>query len=219
MINLDYSQHQCPYPVVETRKQMLAYPGQQLAVLVGDQAGRDNLSRLAEKMGYGAHAETTANGFRVLLIPKGDTAEATPSPHSQPAAPEVGKTVIYCGSDQMGSGDEAFGHILMRNFITSFWKWTHSPTSSSSSTAVSISQRPDQQYWRHSENLINRVSILPAAGSVSNFMKKKSSSKSGGSPICTKWLMCSVGQHGSSHLRAEIQAKVISLSGFPPARE
>ncbi|NOQ51007.1 MAG: SirA family protein, partial [Desulfuromonadaceae bacterium] len=36
MIELDYHQHQCPYPVVETRKQMLANPGEIIEVLVGD---------------------------------------------------------------------------------------------------------------------------------------------------------------------------------------
>ena len=35
MIKLDYSQHKCPYPVVETRKQIIANPGEQLEILVG----------------------------------------------------------------------------------------------------------------------------------------------------------------------------------------
>lgn len=114
MINLDYSQHQCPYPVVETRKQMLASPGQLLEVLVGDQAGRDNVSRLATKMGYQAATETTKKGFRLILTPTESEAQKQP----QPTTTATGKTVIYCGSDRMGHGDDEFGRILMRNFLT-----------------------------------------------------------------------------------------------------
>jgi len=114
MIKLDYSQHQCPYPVVETRKQMLANPGQLLEVLVGDQAGRDNVSRLATKMGYQASAEATGKGFRLTL----SSTKSNPQEQAQPTTAATGKTVIYCGSDRMGAGDDEFGRILMRNFLT-----------------------------------------------------------------------------------------------------
>ncbi|MCD6580342.1 MAG: sulfurtransferase-like selenium metabolism protein YedF [Desulfuromusa sp.] len=114
MIKLDYSQHQCPYSVVETRKQMLANPGQSLEVLVGDKAGRDNVSRLATKMGYQASVKTAEKGFQLTLSPtKSETQEQL-----QPAITATGKTVIYCGSDRMGDGDDEFGRVLMRNFLT-----------------------------------------------------------------------------------------------------
>ena len=119
MIKLDYSQHKCPYPVVETRKQILAHPGQVLEVLVGDQAGRDNVSRLAGKMGYQAGAEEAGSGFRLTLTPDRQQDSGTAEqPRSTAAAPATGKTVIYCGSDRMGDGDDGFGRVLMRNFIT-----------------------------------------------------------------------------------------------------
>ncbi len=117
MIKLDYSQHKCPYPVVETRKQMLTNPGQSIEVIVGDQAGRDNISRLAEKMGYQASAETTGSGFRVNLSP-GEQADNQTQEKTVTSTPATGKTVIYCGSDRMGDGDEEFGRVLMRNFLT-----------------------------------------------------------------------------------------------------
>jgi selenium metabolism protein YedF len=117
MIKLDYSQHQCPYPVVETRKQILANPGTSLVVLVGDQAGRDNVSRLATKMGYKTVAVEAGNNFQLTLTPEDSTGE---TPQSQPISvtPATGKTVIYCGSDRMGDGDDQFGRVLMINFLT-----------------------------------------------------------------------------------------------------
>lgn len=117
MIKLDYSQHQCPYPVVETRKQMLSHPEQSLEVLVGDQVGRDNVSRLAEKMDYQASARATENGFRLTLSPNNQTGEENQG-QLQAITASSGKTVIYCGSDRMGVGDDEFGHVLMRNFLT-----------------------------------------------------------------------------------------------------
>ncbi len=118
MIKLDYSQYQCPFPVVETRKQILAHPGQSLEVLVGDQAGKDNVSRLAAKMGYQASAEAVGNGFRLILTSdEGEQKETTQS-ETTPATASSGKTVVYCGSDRMGDGDDEFGRVLMINFLT-----------------------------------------------------------------------------------------------------
>jgi selenium metabolism protein YedF len=117
MINLNYSQHQCPYPVVETRKQILANPGQLLEILVGDKASRDNVSRLATKMGYQASAEPNGSGFRLKLTPV-DGPEKSAIQSEMVATTTTGKTVIYCGSDRMGDGDGTFGRVLMRNFLT-----------------------------------------------------------------------------------------------------
>ena len=117
MIKLDYSRHQCPYPVVETRKQILANPGASLVVLVGDQAGRDNVSRLATKMGYQTVAIEAGNNFQLTLTLEDSKEQAT---QSEPISvtPVTGKTVIYCGSDRMGDGDDQFGRVLMINFLT-----------------------------------------------------------------------------------------------------
>jgi selenium metabolism protein YedF len=117
MIKLDYSRHQCPYPVVETRKQILANPGASLVVLVGDQAGRDNVSRLATKMGYQTVAIEAGNNFQLTLTPE-DSKEQVTQGEPISATPVTGKTVIYCGSDRMGDGDYQFGQVLMINFLT-----------------------------------------------------------------------------------------------------
>lgn len=120
MIKLDYSQHKCPYPVVETRKQIMANPGKTFIILVGDKAGRDNVSRLAEKMGYQASDVAAETGFCLTLTPAHEESheitQQEPNKITPPTA--TGKTVIYCGSDRMGDGDNGFGRVLMRNFIT-----------------------------------------------------------------------------------------------------
>jgi len=119
MIKLDYSQYQCPYPVIETRKQMLAHPDQSLAIFVGDTAARDNVSRLAKKMNYSTVIQSVNDKFLVTLTPQQQQPEAAHQ-DSTPILQDMssGKTVIYCGSDRMGDGDDNFGKVLMRNFLT-----------------------------------------------------------------------------------------------------
>lgn len=114
MLELNYRGYACPYPVVETRKQILANAGKKLMVLVDDEVCRDNVTRLAIKMGYQASAKATADGYRLELTPPEMPAEATAPARYTTAA---GATVIYCGSDRMGSGDDAFGRVLLKNFL------------------------------------------------------------------------------------------------------
>jgi len=116
MIKLDYSQHQCPYPVIETRKQMLENPGIILEVKVGDQAGRDNVSRLADKMGYQAQAQAQATGFTLTLTPEQTSEQQTD--HMEPVPlPAKAASVVYCSSASMGSGSDELGQLLMKNFL------------------------------------------------------------------------------------------------------
>ncbi len=131
MKELDYRGHQCPYPVVETRKQMLALPGTPLKILVDDEICRDNVIRLAGKMSYEATATTLDKGIELLLSP---AAAVTPGPEIEPAAkpapraePGAG-TVVYCGSDTMGSGDGQLGRILLKNFLTTLLETDPLPT-------------------------------------------------------------------------------------------
>jgi len=111
MKTLDCRAHKCPYPVVEARKLLLAEPGLPLTVLVGDEAARDNVSRLAVGQGYQVIVEATEGGFTLKLSPGNKPVE--------PAAGAVvqGKTVAFISADTMGSGDDELGRILLKNFL------------------------------------------------------------------------------------------------------
>jgi len=108
---LDCRAHQCPHPVVETRKAMLAEPESLLTVLVGDEAALVNVTRLAESQGYRVDREPVEGGFSLRLTPGGKT---TAGPDATPA---TGKTVIFVASDRMGAGDDELGTILLKNFL------------------------------------------------------------------------------------------------------
>jgi len=111
MKTIDCRGQQCPQPVIQTRKLMLAEPFSVLEVLVDDQACRDNVSRLAKTMGYRIEVEESGGATRLALSP-GEKPE-----ESRYAATETGPQIIFIGSDQMGSGDPKLGQILMKNFI------------------------------------------------------------------------------------------------------
>ncbi len=116
MIELDYSQFQCPHPVVETRKQMLAHPDKTISVRLGDQTAIENISRLATKMGYQISAESETLDFQLILVPEAG-AKNEPQQQNETKKTVTGDTVIFCGSDQMGQGDKEFGQILLKNFL------------------------------------------------------------------------------------------------------
>jgi len=110
MVILDCRGQQCPQPVVQVRRQMLASPAAPLRVLVSDPAARDNVGRLAASRGYRVAIIEEGGAFQLDLSP----AEAAAR---QAAAPATGPTVLLVASDQMGSGDAKLGQILMKNFL------------------------------------------------------------------------------------------------------
>lgn len=125
MINLDYSKFQCPYPVVETRKQMLGNPGKAICVLVGDQTAKENVSRLAEKMGYQVQSQAKDLNYELILTPSGEAPQE--QPQATVTANSDGPTVIYCGSDTMGQGDKEFGRVLLKNFLATLLEFDPLP--------------------------------------------------------------------------------------------
>ena len=111
METLDCRGQQCPQPVVQTRQLMLAQPASTLKVLVDDDVARDNVTRLAKSLGYTASIDQSEATFEISLVP-GEAPKKTAT-----SATSSGPTVLFIGSDEMGSGDAKLGQILMKNFI------------------------------------------------------------------------------------------------------
>ena len=111
METLDCRGQQCPQPVVQTRKRMLAQPASAFKVLVDDDVSRDNVTRLAKSLGYSANVNQVESNFEISLTP-GVAPEKVAVGTTKP-----GPTVIFIASDEMGRGDAKLGQILMKNFI------------------------------------------------------------------------------------------------------
>jgi selenium metabolism protein YedF len=111
MQTLDCRHHQCPHPIVETRKVLLARPGSPLTVLVGDETARENVSRLAANMGYEVKSAPTEGGFSLEMTFSHPPAKSSEAPVVQ------GKTVAFFTAETLGAGSDELGRILMKNFI------------------------------------------------------------------------------------------------------
>ena len=110
METLDSRGQQCPQPVVQVLRQLLAAPDAPLQVLVSDAAARDNVSRLAASRGYQVALTEADGAFRLELTPAAPAAD-------QATAPVSGPTVVLVAADQLGHGDPQLGQVLMKNFL------------------------------------------------------------------------------------------------------
>jgi selenium metabolism protein YedF len=110
MMIIDCRGQQCPQPVIQVRRQLLAEPQQPLQVLVDDAAARDNIGKLAASRGCSVTVTSEGVAYRLLLTPgEAGTAAA--------GVPAVGPTVVLVAAEQMGHGDDQLGRILLKNFF------------------------------------------------------------------------------------------------------
>jgi len=111
METLDCRGQQCPQPVVQARQLMLEKADQPFCVLVDDTTSKENVTRLANKLGYSVSTTEDQGIFRLKMVPVGNVATEPDTVST------TGPTIIYIGSDEMGNGDQKLGQILMKNFI------------------------------------------------------------------------------------------------------
>lgn len=122
MKQIDCRNWQCPQPVIEVRKSMLADPTQSLEVLLADEAVYQNVSRLAQTSGYRV-AEKSGDGFTSLTLTPAEKVEESDKTHIS------GKTVLFCASELMGEGDTELGRLLLKNLLITLLDTTEIPHS------------------------------------------------------------------------------------------
>ena len=98
----------CPEPVIRTKKALEAVNEGQLTVLLNSPESYENVLRFAKSQGCEV-ISTKTEGEYTLKISKPNTSAANPV--------SVNQTVILIASDQLGSGDEALGQLLIAAFI------------------------------------------------------------------------------------------------------
>ncbi|WP_020676919.1 sulfurtransferase-like selenium metabolism protein YedF [Geopsychrobacter electrodiphilus] len=123
MKKIDCRNWQCPQPVIEVRKAMLADPRQSLEVLLADDAARQNITRLAATSGYSIKEKTNTE-FTILTLSPGEMVRET---GGRPQA--SGRTLLVCASNKMGEGDEELGRLLLKNFLITLLETSEIPHS------------------------------------------------------------------------------------------
>ncbi|MDY0211960.1 MAG: sulfurtransferase-like selenium metabolism protein YedF [Desulfuromonadaceae bacterium] len=125
MHTIDCRGMQCPKPVLETRKYLLANPGVGAVVLVRDEIAQANVTRLATKEGYTVESQSMDDHMRLTLAlqeglecqlpPVGNSVERETQPAG--ATTKSPNHIVYLASNCMGKGSDELGEILMRNFL------------------------------------------------------------------------------------------------------
>lgn len=69
MTEIDARGLSCPIPVVKTKNAMDSDPAAEIVVLVDEEVARENVSRLARSRGYDVAAESSGDGYRLVMKP------------------------------------------------------------------------------------------------------------------------------------------------------
>jgi selenium metabolism protein YedF len=97
----------CPEPVIRTKKALEAINEGQVTVLVNNSTSFENVQRLAKSQGCEVTTTENEGVFTLEITKKKATAEKAGSTQA----------VMMIGSDQLGSGDESLGQLLIAAFL------------------------------------------------------------------------------------------------------
>jgi len=100
----------CPQPVIEAKKALESMESGTVEVHVDNAIARENIKKLANKMGY--PFEVREEGDRIVVtIVKGE------STGQEAVSNDLAPQTIAIASETMGRGDEDLGKILMKGFL------------------------------------------------------------------------------------------------------
>lgn len=104
----------CPKPVILTKKALDDGNNTSVTTIVDNEVAKDNVSKLASSQGYEYEVVTKSeNEFHIHIV-KSEAGECAVCTEMDI---DLNKLTIAIGSDQMGSGDEKLGKILIKSFI------------------------------------------------------------------------------------------------------
>lgn len=121
MKQLDERGKQCPMPVIETKQALeTAAPGESIEVIVDNEIAVQNLTKMANHKQLKSHAEKKSDSEFRVVIENGTEGNGEKAAEEEvvciPDTRSQGMIVVL-SSNQMGSGDEALGRLLMKGFV------------------------------------------------------------------------------------------------------
>jgi len=105
----------CPAPVLTTKETIEKETLHELAVLVDNEAAKQNVSRFLESQNFEVTVEEDGTDFRVIGM-MGEAA-TTESEKTESETSEKKKIMVTVATDRFGRGDDELGGKLMVNFI------------------------------------------------------------------------------------------------------
>jgi selenium metabolism protein YedF len=110
----------CPEPVIRTREYIIANLPESLAVIVDNQAARENVTRLMQSQGYAVSVSEDTGNWRLEAKKTGDAPRAdvtSPVRQTKDAGDTPEKILVFVPTHVLGYGDDELGARLMRNFL------------------------------------------------------------------------------------------------------
>lgn len=106
----------CPQPVVETKKAIDGFAGDEIDVIVDNETACANVKNFAAGLGWTAE-KFTREGPIIRISLKHGGADSRGAVSGAAAGNE--EYIVYIPSDAVGRGDDELGKILMRSFLKS----------------------------------------------------------------------------------------------------
>ena len=108
----------CPAPVLQVRDLLAQESLSALAVLVDNEAARENVSRFLTHQGFQVTVEKVGDYFRVTgQGSEGSCEIMTESELAQVATGAIKKILVMITTDQLGHGDDGLGEALLITFL------------------------------------------------------------------------------------------------------
>ncbi len=112
-IEVDARGQACPKPVIMTKKELDKMKEGILTTIVDNEVAKENVSKLANSMGYSFSVDKTKENEYYIHITKGEVQE-----EPNVCIPDTFKDMtIAFSSDTMGKGNDELGKILIKSFI------------------------------------------------------------------------------------------------------
>lgn len=131
MTVLDMQGNPCPIPVVKAKRELEKAESTGVIVLVDNFVAVQNLEKMAKGLGFSFSYDTQSDTLFQVTISKGAISfdeQASVSSISIPQSTPEGSTILI-SKNQMGSGSEELGKILIKGFIFSLTELPEPPKS------------------------------------------------------------------------------------------
>ncbi|WP_333651000.1 sulfurtransferase-like selenium metabolism protein YedF [Lacrimispora sp.] len=110
----------CPQPVIKAKAALKDMSEGTLKILVDNEIAVQNVMKLGNYSGLSPSSEKKADKeFEILFHVNGEAPDLTKTQEEEACAPESRRKglVAVLASDQMGSGNEELGRLLMKGFV------------------------------------------------------------------------------------------------------
>jgi selenium metabolism protein YedF len=114
---LDCRGQACPAPVMQVRDLLAAEKPAAIAVIVDNEAAKENVSRFLSHQGFQVTVEEGNGDFKIIGNNGGGACEIMSEQELAVAAGDGRKILVMISSDRLGYGDDTLGAGLLLNFL------------------------------------------------------------------------------------------------------